>query len=82
MNKIDAITAASVASVEVTEVYDRGTFTGKNKKIKFHDKLVALDKLARMIGVDAKQRKPEEVKPEPLTIIVKQSKVKIKKDNT
>jgi len=76
---LDDVTAASVASVEVTEVFDRGKYVGKNKKIKFYDKVVALDKLARMIGVDVKNQAAETKKPEPLQIEIKHSPTKIKK---
>lgn len=78
----DDATAASVAYFEVTEVYEpkTGRFIGKNKKLKFHDKLVALDKLARMIGCDAKAVNVEAKVPPPLQIEIKSTTVKIKKD--
>ena len=81
INAIDAHTTASIASLDVTEVYERGVFKGTNKKMKFHDKITALDKLARMLGVDAKGNALEAPKPEPLTIVVKHAKVKIDGNN-
>lgn len=77
----DDNTAAAVSSFEVTEIYEprTGKFIGKNKKLKFHSKIEALDKLARMIGVDAKLNKLEAPKPEPLQIEITHSPTKIKK---
>ncbi len=78
---LDDNTGAAVASYEVLEVYEprTGKFIGKNKKLKFHNKIDALDKLARMIGVDAKMQSIVPVKPEPLQITIKHSKAKISK---
>jgi len=79
---IDDMTAASISSIEVTEVYEpkTGKFIGKNKKLKFHPKVVALDNLAKMIGADAKTASLIPAKPEPLQIEVKSTAAKIKKD--
>lgn len=53
---IDADPAANIASIEVFEEY-QGTgkdreFIGNTKKVKFYDKVAALDKLAKMINAD------------------------------
>lgn len=49
-------TAANVASIEVFEEYEgfgeERTSVGQTKKVKFYDKISALDKLSKMIGVD------------------------------
>lgn len=75
-------TAGAIASYEALEVYEprTGKFIGKNKKIKFHDKVVALDKLARMMGMDAKSQDLEPAKPAPLEITIKRVDAKIKKN--
>lgn len=48
--------AANIASIEVFEEYqgrgDDRTIIGNTKKVKFYDKVAALDKLAKMIGAD------------------------------
>lgn len=44
--------AANVASVQVDEIYVAGESVGQTKRIKLHDKVQALDKLAKMIGAD------------------------------
>lgn len=47
---------ANIASIEVFEEYqgrgDDRKFIGNTKKVKFYDKVAALDKLAKMIGAD------------------------------
>lgn len=81
---MDNATAAAVQSIDVTEVYDprTGNFIGKNKKLKFHDKLVALDKLAKMLGVDSKPVKiAAETAPKPLEITIKHTKAQITSGN-
>lgn len=79
---IDDVTAASIASYEALEVYEprSGKFIGKNKKIKFHPKLVALDSLAKMIGADAKTQSLQPAKPAPLEITVVHSDTKMLKN--
>jgi len=78
---IDDVTAASIASFSVLEVYEpkTGKFIGKNKKMKFYDKVNALDKLAKMIGADAKTASLTPAKPEPLQIEISSTTAKIKK---
>lgn len=53
---IDADPAANISSVEIFEEYigkgEERESIGQTKKIKFYDKVAALDKLARMIGAD------------------------------
>jgi len=48
--------AANIASIEVFEEFagrgDNREFIGNTKKVKFYDKVAALDKLAKMIGAD------------------------------
>ena len=48
--------AANISSVEIFEEFEgKGNeriFIGNTKKVKFYDKVAALDKLARMIGAD------------------------------
>lgn len=82
ISAIDDITAASIASYEALEVYEprSGKFIGKNKKIKFHPKLVALDSLAKMIGADAKTQSLQPAKPAPLEITVVHSDTKMLKN--
>lgn len=79
ISAIDDVTAASIASYEALEVYEprTGKFVGKNKKVKFHPKLVALDALAKMIGADAKTQSLQPAKPAPLEITVKHSETKM-----
>lgn len=49
--------AANVSSIEVFEERDReGNFVGNTKKVRFYDKVNALDKLAKMIGCDEKKK--------------------------
>ena len=80
-HQIDDNTAAAISSISVTEVYEprTGKFIGKDKKLKFHDKINALDKLAKMIGADAKTAALTPAKPEPLQIEVSSTTAKIKK---
>lgn len=77
----DENTAAAVSSFEVTEIYEArtGKFIGKNKKLKFYNKIDALDKLAKMMGMDATVSAIEAPKPEPLQIEITHSPAKIKK---
>lgn len=48
--------AASIASIEVLEEFDgvgpEKKYIGNTKKVRFYDKVTALDKLAKMLGVD------------------------------
>jgi len=78
---IDDASAGAIASYEALEVYEprTGKFIGKNKKLKFHDKVNALDKLAKMIGADAKTQSLAVAKPAPLEITIKSSNIQIQK---
>ena len=52
LSEIDDDTRAAIAGIELSEIRDGdGTPIGVLKKIKIADKLVALDKLARNLGL-------------------------------
>ena len=52
LSELDDDTAATIAGIELSEIRDgEGTPIGVLKKIKIADKLVALDKLARNLGL-------------------------------
>lgn len=53
IKKLDSEPAGNISSIEIFEVTDaKGKVLGHTKKVKLYDKINALDKLARMIGVD------------------------------
>lgn len=52
ITEIDVDTASALASFELLELFAEGAQIGNIKKIKMHDKISALDKLAKMIGKD------------------------------
>lgn len=55
--------AAALAGIEIDEMFDlKGNKIGDTKKVKLYDKLAALDKLARRLGMyekDNSQKKPD-----------------------
>ncbi len=51
LSELDDDTAAAIAGIEVVNQFEDGENVGTLKKIKIADKLVALDKLARHLGM-------------------------------
>ena len=57
VRQIDDSTAAAISSVEVDEMKMGGITIGNTKKIKFHDKIRALEALGKHLGIFEKDNK-------------------------
>jgi phage terminase small subunit len=71
LSELDDDTAAAIAGIDLTELRDgEGTPVGMLKKIKIADKLVALDKLARNLGLLQDKLKLVNDPENPLLILI------------
>jgi len=64
---LDDDEAAALSSLKVDELYDGDVHVGKTKEIRLYNKLDALEKLAKHLGMyqkDNEQSKPELIMPE------------------
>lgn len=77
---IEADSAANISSVEVFEEYQGAgqerEYIGSTKKVKFYDKVSALDKLSKMIGADGVTKVANtdplgnELPPKPFEVVI------------
>lgn len=72
LNELDDDTASAIAGIEVFEERDKeGVVIGRLKKLKISDKLSALDKLARHLGLLVEKLKVGGDSENPLELILK-----------